>query len=191
MTQPDKINNLKDYFFRLRQRPGMYLGANTISKLHDHLQGYSIAYWFNDINNSVDKNFFDNFNEFVYRYYGVTTNDNWKGVILEQCFGNEQNALNTFFELFDLFIGNAKPTDSKKIVLTLFDKLIFRQDDIGSKLGGNFESVLNDTVDLIKENVLSTLKYDYDGILEQLKEKSEDIPELKTILAELEKQHTG
>ena len=88
MTQPDKIKNLKDYFVRLRQRPGMYLGENTITKLHDHLQGYSIAYWFNDIDNPVDKNFFDNFNEFVYRYYGVTTNDNWKGVILEQCFGN-------------------------------------------------------------------------------------------------------
>jgi len=189
MTQPDKIKNLKDYFVRLRERPGMYLGENTITKLHDHLQGYSIAYWFNDIDNPVDKNFFDNFNEFVYRYYGVTTNDNWKGVILEQCFGNEQNALDTFFELFDLFIDNAKTTDSKKIVLALFDKLIFRQDNIESKLGDNFIPILTDTVDLLKENALTTLKYDYDGILEQLNEKAIIIPELKLLLTELADKH--
>jgi hypothetical protein len=189
MTQPDKIKNLKDYFVHLRQRPGMYLGENTITKLYDHLQGYSIAFWFNDIENPVDKNFFDNFNEFVYRYYGVTTNDNWKGVILEQCLGNEQNALETFFELFDLFIDNAKTTDSQRIVLALFDKLIFRQDDIESKLGGNFMSILTDTVDLLKENALTKLKYDYDGILEQLNEKAEIIPELKLLLTELEDIH--
>ncbi|MGB4775452.1 MAG: hypothetical protein WBP45_09790, partial [Daejeonella sp.] len=191
MTQTDKIRNLKDYFAQVRKRPGMYLGTISISKLHDHLQGYQMAYWFNEFDNPVDKNFFNNFNEYIYRYYGVTTNDNWKGVILEQCFGNEQTALETFFQLFDLFIGNAKTTDSKKIVLALFDKLIFRQDNIESKLGNNFISVLTDTVDLLKENALTTLKYDYDGILEQLKEKSETIPELTEILTEIEKQHTN
>ena len=191
MTQPDKIKNLKDYFVQLRKRPGMYLGANTISKLHDHLQGYQMAYWFNDFDNSVDKNFFDNFNEYVYRYYGVTTNDSWKGVILEQCFGNEQNALDTFFEIFDQFSNNAKVTDTKKIVLDLFDKLVFAQDDIKNKLGNQFSSVLSDIVQLIKENALSTLKYDYDSIYEQLNEKANEIPELKSVLLELEKQHTA
>ncbi len=190
MTQPDKIKNLQDYFLQLRKRPGMYLGANTISKLHDHLQGYSMVYWFNEINNPVDKNFFDNFNEFVNGYYGLRTNANWKDVILEQCFDNEQNALDTFFQLFDLFVDNPKLTDTRKIVLDLFDKLISGQYNLKSRLGDNFSIVFNDTVDLIKENALSTLKYDYDGIFEQLKEKAEEIPELKAVLTELEMQHT-
>lgn len=190
MTRPDKIKNLQDYFVQLRKRPGMYLGANTISKLHDHLQGYSMVYWFNEINNPVDKNFFDNFNEFVHGYYGLTTNANWKDVILEQCFDNEQNALVTFFQLFDLFVDNPKLTDTRKIVLDLFDKLISGQDDLKSRLGDNFSIILNDTVDLIKENALSTLKYDYDGIFEQLKEKAEKIPELKAVLTEFEMQYT-
>jgi hypothetical protein len=34
-------------------------------------------------------------------------------------------------------------------------------------------------------------KYDYDTILEQLNEKAEQIPELKTALTELEKQYTS
>ncbi|MDH7462163.1 hypothetical protein QEG73_12770 [Chitinophagaceae bacterium 26-R-25] len=169
----------------------MYLGTNTITKLYDYLQGYRIAYWLYDNDNPVDKNFFDNFNEFVCRYYGVTTNDNWKGVILEQSFGNEPNALDTFFELFDLFIDNAKVTDTRNIVLSLFDKLISEQDEFKSRLGDNFSVVLTNTVDLIKESALSTLKYDYDGIFDQLKEKAEEIPELKSILTELENQHTS
>ena len=191
MIQPDKIKNLKDYFDVLRQRPGMFLGTNTISKLHDHLQGYQMAYWFNEIGNPVDRNFFDNFTEFVYKYYGVITNDNWKGVILEQSFGNEQTALKTFFELFDLFIENAKPINTKKIILTLFDKLIFEQDEMKNRFGNEFPSVLNNIVELLKENAMTTLKYDYDTILEQLNEKAEEIPELKTVLTELEKQYTS
>jgi hypothetical protein len=191
MTKSYKIKNLKDYFVELRIRPAMYLGENTITKLHDHLQGYKMAYWFNDIDNLVDKTFFASFNEFVYDYYSVTTSDDWKGVILEQCFGNEQNALDTFFELFDLYIGNAKTTKTKEIVLELFDKLVTRQDDLKSKLGENFSTVFNDTIELIKDNALSNLKYDYDGIFKQLKEKGEDIPELKSILEELEKQYTN
>ncbi len=168
----------------------MYLGTISISKLHDHLQGYQMAYWFNDIDNQLDKNFFDNFTQYVYSYYGVTTNDNWKGVILEQCFGNEQTALDTFFDVFDMFIENAKVIDTKKIILDLFDKLIAQDGNLKSKLGANYSVILTDTVDLIKENALSTLKYDYDGIYEQLKEKSEEIPELNITLTELEKLHT-
>ena len=66
MTPPDKIKNLKDYFEVIRQRPGMYLGTNTISKLYDHLQGFQMAYWLNNFDNSIDKHFFDNFTDFVY-----------------------------------------------------------------------------------------------------------------------------
>lgn len=191
MTQQDKIRNLIDYFSQVRKRPGMYLGENTITKLYDHLQGYRMAYWFNDIDNHVDKHFFDNFNEFVYGYYTVTTNDNWKGVILEQSFGNEQNALDTFFELFDLFINNFKPTNTKKTVLTFLDKLIFEQEQMKQKLGDNFTLVLSDTVELIKDNALTNLKYDYDFILEQLMEKARQIPELKNVLKELDIQQTS
>ena len=89
-----------------------------------------------------------------------------------------------------MFIENAKVIDTKKIILDLFDKLIAQDGNLKSKLGANYSVVLTDTVDLIKENALSTLKYDYDGIYEELKEKSEEIPELNIILTELEKLHT-
>jgi hypothetical protein len=190
MTESVKIGNLKDYFAVLRQRPGMYLGTNTISKLHDHLQGYMMSNWFNNIDNPIDKSFFDNFNDFVYRHYGVRTNDNWKGVILDQCFGNEQNALETFFELYDKFIDNVKLTDTKQIVIDLFDKLVLLQDEMKIKFGENYQSLLTDTVELFKENVFSNLKYDYETIYDDLKEKAETNLELRQILEELEAEHT-
>ena len=119
MTQTNKIHNLKEYFEVVRQRPGMYLGTNTISKLHDHLQGYKMAYWHNDFDNLIDKNFFDNFNDFVYSYYGVTTNDNWRGVILEQCFNNEQAALTTFLS-FTTFLPITQKRQTRRRLFYYF-----------------------------------------------------------------------
>ncbi len=190
MTDSVKIGNLKDYFAVLRQRPGMYLGTNTISKLHDHLQGYLMSNWFNNIDNPIDKSFFDNFNDFVYRYYGVTTNDNWKGVILDQCFGNEQNALEKFFELYDKFIDNVKLTDTRQIVIDLFDRLVLLQDEMKIKFGENYQNLLVDTIELFKENVFSNLKYDYETIYDDLKEKAQSNLQLRQILEELEAEQT-
>ena len=184
------MRNLIDYFTEIRVRPGMYLGNNTITKLYDHLQGYQMAYWNNKFENSVDKYFFENFNEFIYNYYGVTTNDNWKGIILGQNFGNEEVALSKFFELFDLFINNEKTTNSKNIVLLLFDKLIFDQVEMKEKLGNIFLQILKETIELIKEYAMTDFKYDYDNILDQLNEKAEEIPELKKILTALNLQNT-
>ena len=191
MDNKTNIKSLKDYFFLLRQRPGMYLGQNTISKLHDHLQGYMMAYWFNNIDNPTDRIFFDNFNDFVYSYYNVNTNDNWRGVILDQCFNNEQVALTTFFELYDLFISETKTRSSKKIVLSFFDKLVFQQENLKEKLGNNFTPILTETIDLLKENVVTNYKSDFDYILEQLDEKATYIPELKLLLSELENEQNS
>ena len=185
METNDRMKNLVDYFTHARVRPGMYLGINTITKLYDQIQGYGTAFWFNDIDNPIDKNFFDNFNEFVYNYYEVATNDSWKGVILEQCWGNEQKALSKFFEIFDLFISNEKPINSKATALSLFDKLVFEQETMKNKLGSNFLSILSEITDLIKYHAMTNIKYDYDTIIDQLNQRADERPELKSVLTEL------
>ena len=186
MTQPDKIKNLIDYFAVVRQRPGIYLGTNTMSKLAEHLQGYQTSSWINDIKNSVDQNFFENFNDFVYSYYEITSNESWKTIILAQCLNDEQLALAKFFELFDLFIGEHKTTSSRKIVFAIFDELVFNQKEMRNKLGDDFTSILYNTIDLFKDNLVSDYKSDYDAFLEQLNENADEIPRLKLLLKELE-----
>ena len=178
------MKNLKDYFAEIRQRPGMYLGANSISKLFDHLQGYQMTYWNNSIVNSEDTHFFENFNDFVYRYYGLTSNENWKTVILTQELNSEEDALITFFNLFDSFMNNEKITNTKNIVINLFDKFIFEQSEMKNQFGNNFQPVLTEIIGLIKDYAITGFKSDYDNIFEQLNELAEQIPELKKILSD-------
>ncbi|MES2763426.1 MAG: hypothetical protein V4677_14525 [Bacteroidota bacterium] len=188
MTQTDKIRNIKDYLAQLRLRPGMYIGENKITKLHDHLLGYRMALIFNQCNDTIDKDFFDNFNDFVCSYYDVNTNSGWSHLILEQTFGNEEQALTTFFELYDLFVTKAEISSSKKIVMTLFDALVYNQKKLKEKLGDNFSIILEETFDLIKDNVITDSKCDFDYVLDQLTMKAENDPELQKLLTEIYNQ---
>jgi hypothetical protein len=96
--------------------------------------------------------------------------------------------LTRFFELFDIFINNSNTTNSKKIVLAFFDELVFQQQNLKEKLGTSFPSILSDTIDLLKDNVFTNYKSDFDDILEQLQEKAKDIPELNHVLERLQEQ---
>ncbi|MBX3252659.1 MAG: hypothetical protein KF862_00855 [Chitinophagaceae bacterium] len=73
-------------------------------------------------------------------------------------------------------------TDTRKVVLDFFERLILKQDDLKSRIEDKFSTMLAYTVELVKENALSALKDDYDRIYEQLKEKSEEITSCKSIL---------
>lgn len=53
------------------------------------------------------------------------------------------------------------------------------------KLGTSFPEILSQTVALLKDNVVTNLKSDFDYILAQLEEQAAQIPELKALLAEL------
>jgi hypothetical protein len=66
---------------------------------------------------------------------------------------------------------------------------VFQQQNLKEKLGDNFSSILADTIELIKDNLLTNYKSDFDYILEQLNVKAEQIPELKLLLTELADQH--
>jgi hypothetical protein len=104
MKQENEVRNLNDYFSLIRKRPAMYLGKNEISMLWDHLQGYKMAFWINNIENAIDRDFFDSFNDFVCNYYNVELCCDWKSIILEQSFNKEEFALSKFFDLWDILL---------------------------------------------------------------------------------------
>ncbi len=136
----------------------------------------------NKSSRGTDDQFFDGFNEFVYDYYEVETYGNWKDIILEQSFDNELWALDNFFELLDLFYSDARTVPVKKIVITFFEQVIDGK-DLANRLGNAFESVKQETLNLVKNNLWTNRKSDYDYVLEQLELKAEAIPELGLILA--------
>jgi|JI10StandDraft_1071094.scaffolds.fasta_scaffold446328_1 hypothetical protein len=188
MTQPDKIRNLKDYFVVLRERPGMFLGKNTITKLHDHLLGYRTAMSIAGVIDPSDDHFFKNFHDFVCTYYDVKVNSGWNTLILDQCFNDEEEALARFFELYDLFVTDTKIISSKKIVMTLFESIVNNQTKLKESLGENFATILEETFDLIKDNAITNSKQDFDYILDQLTMRAEVDPDLNKLLSEIKQQ---
>ncbi len=178
--------NLKEIFVHLRERPVMYLGTNTITALYNYLNGYGMSFWLNNIKNDEDQNFIDNFDEFVQSYYEVQTTAGWCNIILKQSNNDEQLALKKFFELFDLFYNNVKLTESKRIVLKFLDRLIFEQDELKAEFGNDFQKILEESINLIKTNILTNIKSNYDRILEELNDMAVEKPELQKIILKLE-----
>jgi hypothetical protein len=97
----------KDLYTHINQimvRPALYLGETSITALWHYINGYLSACFINDIENTLIPRW-DLFHEFVKRktnFYEST--GGWKYMILTQCEGNEEQAINLFFEYFNEFL---------------------------------------------------------------------------------------
>ena len=92
----------------IKKRPGLYLGSNSITALNHFLNGYQAAERdFGVPKNGIPKN--TNLFPLPFRYMSEFTkirlqnrsNLGWCHYILNVCNGDEEQALNTFFELYD------------------------------------------------------------------------------------------
>lgn len=89
----------------IRKRPGMYLGSNSITALFHFLNGYVKAekehdvYWRREMF-PLDFEYMSEFTNVRLNYSG---NMGWCHHILVYCEGDEEKALNKFFELYDEF----------------------------------------------------------------------------------------
>jgi hypothetical protein len=86
-----------------RKRTAMYLGDKKISTLKSFFDGYFYATWTNNIEVD-DKIKFGEFHDWVARQcnWGESTTG-WSRIILEECNGDEELAIDKFFELYDTF----------------------------------------------------------------------------------------
>lgn len=90
---------------RIRKRPGMYLGSNNIIALWHFLNGYKFAERDSGVecNGTLFPLNFKYMSEFANVQLNCTNNLGWCHNILNFCNGNEDIALNKFFELYDEF----------------------------------------------------------------------------------------
>ena len=96
------ISNVIDM---IRKRPGMYLGSKSITALNHFLNGYQFAKLEHNSNGS-ERLFPLNFrfmNEFTKIQLGNNDNLGWCNHILNVCDGNEEKALDRFFDIYDEF----------------------------------------------------------------------------------------
>lgn len=93
----------------IRKRPGMYLGSNSITALMNFMHGYQFALRelrkFDDACPTnlfpLDFYFMHEYTTLLYGLYESTAG--WRNHILWNCGGDEEKALNKFFEVFDDF----------------------------------------------------------------------------------------
>ncbi len=82
----------------------MYIGDKKITILRAFIDGYLFALEANNIN-LAEKEKFTEFHDWVANYFGwYESTAGWKNIILEECNGNEEIAVDKFFELYDKFI---------------------------------------------------------------------------------------
>lgn len=86
--------------------------------------------------------------------------------------------------MFDRFLKNTRSKPTKKIVLDFFDQVL-QETELKSRLGNSFDNIRQETINLVKEHLMSNRKSDYDDVLKQLELRAETIPELGIILAHI------
>jgi len=86
-----------------RTRPGMYIGEKKISILRAFIDGYFYATESKNTTSS-EKEKFAEFHDWVANYFGwYESTAGWKNIILKECDGDEEKAVDKFFEVYDKF----------------------------------------------------------------------------------------
>ena len=103
----------------LRNRTAMYIGEKSISSLKRFLDGFRYAQDVYKIEDKVDEIDFGRFHDWVAVYYGrvydgqIDSTAGWSNIILRECQGQENVAVDVFFELYDKFRREGIGTLSK------------------------------------------------------------------------------
>ena len=92
---------------RIRKRPVLYLGGESITALWHFILGYSLAELDYKIEEKNQKSIlplgFGFMHEYVCCRLGIRNNKSWCNNILDSCGGDEKAALHKFFEYYDDF----------------------------------------------------------------------------------------
>jgi hypothetical protein len=161
--------NLYDFLDKMRERPAMYLGSHSITRMESFICGF-----YEGSNHEITENPpFDGFNDFVGKFYGKYTTAGWKNLILSDHYGNEQEALDRFFVLLDEYRENPNKPNSRAIILRLLHvaMLDFRAEDDHQRqkqIADLLHHVSNQLVDAIYGGISVW----YDNILQDIFERA-------------------
>ena len=98
-VQNEYLYNLLE---RIKQRPGMYLGHCSITRLNMLLVGYSQARMELGLPRTAQEQEFDQFQEWIQNKYNISESQGWDSIILLNSI-DEKEAFYKFFQLFDEF----------------------------------------------------------------------------------------
>ena len=112
----NKLDVKSEYFFdllqRIKQRPGMYLGKCSITRLRAFLDGYETARAELGFPDTEQQQQLDGFQEWIQERYQITSTHGWDSIILFFSV-DEKDALDKFFKLLEEFLYQAKIVEDK------------------------------------------------------------------------------
>ena len=112
-------NGLYKHLKTIEHKPAMYIDGMGISKLDTYIHGYNAACSFKGIEEELEPRW-HLFHEFAKRKTGFyESTSGWCNMILSKCDGDEEKALNLFFEFFDEFL---KGDELNNFIQTLVPK---------------------------------------------------------------------
>ncbi|MBE9216983.1 hypothetical protein IQ247_30760 [Plectonema cf. radiosum LEGE 06105] len=109
------MSNLYEMLNRIKKRPAMYLGKNSIFSLQAFLAGYNGAKREMGLLPTEEEEEFEYFLNWIRKRFKVETNQSWASIIVFYS-ADENKALDTFFELFDEFLVQRKNLELEKQV---------------------------------------------------------------------------
>ena len=94
--------SIYDDLERVKLRPGMFLGGNSVTYLEKFLAGYQFAV--KEERLYTEENIpFAFFRDYVADKYKISSNTGWCRIILQEAAGSEERGLELFFELLEKF----------------------------------------------------------------------------------------
>ncbi|MFB2894122.1 hypothetical protein ACE1CI_14525 [Aerosakkonemataceae cyanobacterium BLCC-F50] len=110
-----KTEYLYDLLERIKQRPGMYLGKSSITRLRMLLDGYGMARMELGLPRTEQEGEFNGFQEWIQQRYNITSSHGWDSIILFYS-ADEREALEKFFELFEKFCNGESPVPHQVVI---------------------------------------------------------------------------
>ena len=106
LTTNNGNKNSQEYLYallvRIKQRPGMYLGKVSLTRLKMLLMGYSMSRGELGLQLTQQEKQFAQFQKWIQNKYQINSSQGWETIILSQV-NDEKLAFDLFFELFEQF----------------------------------------------------------------------------------------
>ncbi|MFN5894713.1 MAG: hypothetical protein ACK45Z_19110, partial [Dolichospermum sp.] len=101
---------LYDLLTRIKQRPGMYLGKVSITRLKMLLMGYSMSRGELGLQLTQQEKQFSQFQKWIQGKYQINSAEGWESIILSQV-EDEKLAFDLFFQLWEQFKNQVTSID--------------------------------------------------------------------------------
>ncbi|NEQ49269.1 MAG: hypothetical protein F6K11_03925 [Leptolyngbya sp. SIO3F4] len=101
---------------QIRQKPGLYLGAPSVSGLYLFLCGYGFARQEQGLTLTAEEKAFEQFQPWIQERFGIQASVSWAKIIVLYS-TDEQGGFELFYELWDEFLMHQQALDDQEKIV--------------------------------------------------------------------------